>query len=141
MDSNAFLVEDIKKHKDLSYLRGKVTNKYVEALSLGVYVITMPIWTNQITNAKFIVDVWKLGVKAIGDDEKGIVRRETIVDCIGEVMESEKENELKKNSIKWKNLVKNYVDEGGSSDKNIVKFVNEITIQVGIIKLYLKVVC
>ncbi|XP_004489749.1 mogroside I-E synthase-like [Cicer arietinum] len=92
----------------------------LEALSLGVAVIAMPIWTDQITNAKFIVDVWKIGVKAIGDDEKGIVRRETIVDFIRKVMESEKGNELEKNCIKWKNLANNSVDEGGSSDGNIV---------------------
>jgi len=103
-------------------------NSTLEALSLGVPVIAMPIWTDQITNAKFIVDVWNIGVIGIGD-EKGVVRRETIDDCIREIMDTEKGNELKKNAMKWKNVAKNAVDEGGSSDKNIVEFVNEVTLR------------
>jgi pathogen-inducible salicylic acid glucosyltransferase len=66
-------------------------------------------------------------VKAHADDE-GVVRRETIKDCLKEIMEIEKGNEMKKNAMKWKNLARNSVDEGGSSDKNIVDFVNELTL-------------
>jgi len=98
-------------------------NSTLEALSLGVPVIAMPIWTDQITNAKFIVDVWKIGVKG-NTNEKGIVRSETI-----ERMKTEKGNEMKNNATKWKNVAKNAVDEGGSSDKNIVEFVNELTLR------------
>nr|AMQ26133.1 UDP-glycosyltransferase 3 [Pueraria montana var. lobata] len=100
-------------------------NSSLEALSMGVPVIAMPQWTDQITNAKLIKDVWKIGVKAVAD-EKEIVRRETITHCIKEILETEKGNELKKNATKWKNLAKNYVDEGGNSDKNIAEFVEEL---------------
>jgi pathogen-inducible salicylic acid glucosyltransferase len=102
-------------------------NSTLEALSVGVPVITMPLWTDQITNAKFIVDVWKIGVKGVAD-EKGVVRRETIKDCIKEIMDTEKGNEMKKYAVNWKSLAKIAVDEGGSSDKNIVEFVNELTL-------------
>ncbi|KAK7283605.1 hypothetical protein RIF29_13235 [Crotalaria pallida] len=97
-------------------------NSTLEALSIGVPVIAMPLWTDQITNAKFVMDVWQVGLKAVAD-EKEIVRRETIKHCIKEMLENEKGNEIKKNAIKWKNLAKNSVDEGGSSDKNIAEFV------------------
>ncbi|XP_014511547.1 UDP-glycosyltransferase 74G1 [Vigna radiata var. radiata] len=100
-------------------------NSTLEALSLGVPVIAMPLWTDQITNAKLIKDVWKIGVKAVAD-EKDIVRKETITHCIKEILETEKGNEIKKNSIKWKNLAKSSVDEGGSSDKNTAEFVDEL---------------
>jgi len=100
-------------------------NSTLEALSLGVPVIAMPLWTDQITNAKLIRDVWKIGVKAVVD-EKGIVRKETITHCIKEILETEKGNEIKKNCIKWKNLAKSSVDEGGNSDKNTAEFVNEL---------------
>ncbi|CAJ2666370.1 unnamed protein product [Trifolium pratense] len=103
-------------------------NSTLEALSVGVPVIAMPLWTDQITNAKFIVDVWKIGVKGIAD-EKGVVRRETIKDCITDIMETEKGNEMKKNAVNWKSLAKIVVDEGGSSDKNIVEFLNELTLR------------
>ncbi|RDX72044.1 UDP-glycosyltransferase 74F2 [Mucuna pruriens] len=64
-------------------------------------------------------------IKAVAD-EKEIVRRETITHCIKELLETEKGNEIKKNSIKWKNLAKSYVDEGGNSDKNTKEFVDEL---------------
>lgn len=102
-------------------------NSTLEALSVGVPVIAMPLWTDQITNAKFIVDVWKIGVKAHAD-EKGVVRRETIMDCLKEIMEIEKGDAMKKNAMKWKNLARNSVGESGSSHKNIVEFVNELTL-------------
>ncbi|XP_027358459.1 UDP-glycosyltransferase 74G1-like [Abrus precatorius] len=97
-------------------------NSTLEAVSLGVPLIAMPLWTDQITNAKLITNVWKIGVKAVAD-EKEIVRRETIKHCIKEIMETENGKEIKNNAIKWKNLAKIYVDEGGSSDKNIAEFV------------------
>ncbi|XP_061351174.1 mogroside IE synthase-like [Gastrolobium bilobum] len=100
-------------------------NSTLEALCVGVPVIAMPVWTDQITNAKLIIDVWKMGLKAVVD-EKEIVRRETIKDCIKEIMENEKGNEIKNNAIKWKKLAKNAIDEGGSSDKNIAEFVAKL---------------
>ncbi|XP_061351183.1 UDP-glycosyltransferase 74G1-like [Gastrolobium bilobum] len=100
-------------------------NSTLEAVSLGVPMIAMPLWTDQITNAKHIADAWKMGIKAVAD-EKEIVRRGTIKHCIKEMMETEKGNEIKNNAIKWKNLAKNSIDEGGSSDKNIEDFVAKL---------------
>ncbi|KEH25945.1 UDP-glucosyltransferase family protein [Medicago truncatula] len=101
-------------------------NSTLEALSIGVPLIAMPLWTDQATNAKFIADVWKMGVRAVAD-EKEIVRSETIKNCIKEIIETEKGNEIKKNALKWKNLAKSSVDEGGRSDKNIEEFVAALT--------------
>jgi pathogen-inducible salicylic acid glucosyltransferase len=89
----------------------------------------MPQWTDQTTNAKFIVDVWKVGVR-IKLDEKGIATKEEIELCIREVMEGERGKEMKRNSVRWKELAKEAVDEGGSSDKNIEEFVAKITLNV-----------
>jgi len=97
-------------------------NSTLEALSIGVPLIAMPLWTDQVTNAKLIADVWKMGVRAVAD-EKEIVRSETIKNCIKEIIGTEKGNEIKKNALKWKNLAKNSVDEGGRSDQNIEEFV------------------
>ncbi|KAL0312228.1 UNVERIFIED_CONTAM: UDP-glycosyltransferase 74E2 [Sesamum radiatum] len=93
-------------------------NSTLEALSLGVPMVAVPQWTDQGTNSKFVMDVWKMGVRAKTDD-KGIVSRETIASCIRDVMEGERGDEIKKNAIKWKELAREAVDEGGSSDKNI----------------------
>ncbi|XP_065628580.1 mogroside IE synthase [Quercus suber] len=100
-------------------------NSTLEALSLGVPMVAMPQWTDQPTNAKFIVDVWKVGVR-IKLDERGIATKEEIEFCIREVIEEERGKEMRMNSVKWKELAKEAMDEGGSSDKNIEEFVAEL---------------
>ena len=81
-------------------------------------IVAMLQWTDQTTNAKSIVDVWKVGVK-IKSDERGIAAKEQIELCIKEVIERERGKEMKMNSVRWEELAKEAVDEGGSSDKNI----------------------
>ncbi|GMY32907.1 UDP-glycosyltransferase 74E2-like [Fagus crenata] len=97
-------------------------NSTLEALSLGVPMVAMPQCADQTTNAKFIVDVWKVGVR-IKVNERGIVTKEEIELCIRRVMEGEGGKEMKRNSVQWKRLAKEAMDEGGSSDKNIEEFV------------------
>ncbi|KAL5562256.1 hypothetical protein UlMin_032003 [Ulmus minor] len=100
-------------------------NSTLEAISLGVPMVVMPQWTDQSTNAKYVEDVWGVGIRA-RPDEKGIVRRKVVEMCIREVMEGAKGKEIKKNVIKWKDLAREAVSEGGSSDKNIDDFVEKI---------------
>jgi len=59
-------------------------------------------------------------------DEKGIVRREIIEEYIKLVMEEEKGKLIRENANKWKEMARNAVDEGGSSDKNIEEFVSKL---------------
>ncbi|PQM36862.1 UDP-glycosyltransferase 74E2-like [Prunus yedoensis var. nudiflora] len=96
-------------------------NSTLEALSLGVPMVAMPQWTDQLTNAKFVEDEWKVGVRVKVD--QGIVTKEEIERCIAQVMEGDRGNEIKRNSMRWRELAKEAVDEGGSSDKNIEEFV------------------
>lgn len=99
-------------------------NSTLEALSLGVPMVAMPQWTDQSTNAKFVEDIWKVGLRAQPKDEEGIVRREVIEHCIKEVIEGERGKEMKRNSMKWKNLAEAAVSEGGSSDRSIDEFIS-----------------
>ncbi|KAL6343249.1 hypothetical protein AAG906_022165 [Vitis piasezkii] len=100
-------------------------NSTLEALSLGVPMIAMPHFSDQTTNAKFIEDVWGVGVR-VKPDEKGLVKREEIEMCIREMMQGERGNEMRRNAEMWKELAKEAVTEGGTSDKNIEEFVAEI---------------
>ncbi|KAK2986325.1 hypothetical protein RJ640_001426, partial [Escallonia rubra] len=100
-------------------------NSILEALSLGVPMLAVPQWTDQPTNAKYVVDIWQAGVR-VKVDEKGMIRREEIETCIREVMEGERGNELKRNAVRWKEFAKEAVDEGGSSDKHIDEFISEL---------------
>ncbi|XP_076903617.1 UDP-glycosyltransferase 74B1-like [Bidens hawaiensis] len=99
-------------------------NSTLEGLSLGVPMVGVPKWADQLTDAKFIADVWGVGVRVKVDSVSGMVKREEVVSCLNEVMnEGERGLEIKKNARKWKELAKEAIDEGGSSDKAIDEFV------------------
>ncbi|KDP45197.1 hypothetical protein JCGZ_15062 [Jatropha curcas] len=100
-------------------------NSTLEALSLGVPMVAMPQWTDRSTNAKYIMDVWKMGIRA-HVDEKGIVREDAIRDCIQKVMDGERRECIKENVEKWKKLAKAAANGGGSSDRNITEFVDNL---------------
>ncbi|XP_023547078.1 UDP-glycosyltransferase 74E2-like [Cucurbita pepo subsp. pepo] len=97
-------------------------NSTLEALSLGVPVVAFPQWADQVTNAKFLEDVWKVG-KRVKVNEERSASEEEIRSCICEVMEGERANEFKSNSMEWMKWAKEAMDEGGSSDKDIMEFV------------------
>jgi pathogen-inducible salicylic acid glucosyltransferase len=97
----------------------------LEALSFGVPMVAVPLWLDQITNAKYIMDIWKMALKP-SVDEKGLVKREALKHCIREIMEGERGKEIKKNTFKWRKLAKEAVDESGSSDKNMEEFVGKL---------------
>jgi pathogen-inducible salicylic acid glucosyltransferase len=100
-------------------------NSTLEAISLGVPIVAVPQWSDQATNAKFIVDVWKIGIRAPIDELK-IVRRDGMKKCILEIMESEKGKIIKSNIMQLKALATGAVGVGGSSYKNITEFVNSL---------------
>ena len=117
---------DVLAHKAIGcFMTHCGWNSTLEALSLGVPMVAMPQWTDQPTNATFIADVWKVGIR-IKLNEEGIATREEIELCIREVMEGERGKEMKKNSLRWKELAIEAVDEGGSSNKNIEEFVAKL---------------
>ncbi|KAI3717435.1 hypothetical protein L1987_69046 [Smallanthus sonchifolius] len=99
-------------------------NSTLEGLSLGVPMVGVPKWADQLTDAKFIADVWCVGVRAKVDSGIGMVKREELVLCLNEVMNEGKMGlEIKKNTRKWKELARESISEGGSSDKAINEFV------------------
>ncbi|KAL0402789.1 UNVERIFIED_CONTAM: UDP-glycosyltransferase 74F2 [Sesamum radiatum] len=100
-------------------------NSTTEALSLGVPMVVMPQWTDQTTDAKLVQDVWGVGVRVRAEAD-GIVSREEIEGCIREVMEGEKGKEMKRNGSKWRDLAKEAVSEGGTSDINIDTFLSKL---------------
>jgi pathogen-inducible salicylic acid glucosyltransferase len=114
-------------HKSIGcFLTHSGWNSTLESLSLGVPMVVMPQWTDQTTNAKFVMDIWKMGIKVKSDGDNGIVRRDVIERCIRQVMEGEKAKEFRRNVTKWKELARKAVDEGGSSDQNIKEFVSKL---------------
>lgn len=102
-------------------------NSTLEALSLGVPVLTLGVWTDQTTNSKFLADVWKAGVR-MRKGEDGTVGRDEIERCMRMTVDktSKAGEEVRKNAVKWKQLAKSAMNEGGSSDTNLNKFVEDV---------------
>ncbi|TKY47805.1 Crocetin glucosyltransferase [Spatholobus suberectus] len=106
-------------------------NSTVESLASGVPMVAFPQWSDQGTNAKLVHDVWKTGVRV--DDkvnEEGIVEAEEIRKCLEVVMGSGGEGqELRRSAKKWKCLARDAVKEGGSSDRNMRTFLDDVARQ------------
>ncbi|XP_060669062.1 UDP-glycosyltransferase 74E2 [Ziziphus jujuba] len=100
-------------------------NSTLEALSLGVPMVAIPQWTDQTTNAKFVMDVWRVGIR-VEVDSNGFFTRQEVEKCIRDVMEGDRGLEIKTNSSKWMKLAIQAVDEGGTSDNNIQQFVQQL---------------
>ncbi|ERN20305.1 UDP-glycosyltransferase 74E1 [Amborella trichopoda] len=97
-------------------------NSTLEAISQGVPMVAVPQWSDQPTNAKFISDVWKMGIRVEVDDKK-MVQRGELERCIREIMDGEKGAEFRENAQRWKGLARAAVAERGTSDNNIEEFV------------------
>uniref|UniRef100_A0A0E0M3G7 Deoxynivalenol-UDP-glucosyltransferase n=1 Tax=Oryza punctata TaxID=4537 RepID=A0A0E0M3G7_ORYPU len=106
-------------------------NSTTEGLSAGVPMVAVPQWSDQTVNAKYIKDVWRVGVRVRPDGER-VVRKEELERCIREVMEGERSKEFMKNANGWKEKARNAMCEGGSSDKNIIEFIAKIGVAVGV---------
>lgn len=99
-------------------------NSTLESLTCGVPMVGFPQWTDQTTNSKLIEDVWKTGVRVkVSKEEGGLVKSEEIKRCLEVVMESE---EMKENAKNWKELAVEAAKEGGSSDRNLKAFMEEL---------------
>ncbi|XP_058200938.1 UDP-glycosyltransferase 75C1-like [Rhododendron vialii] len=97
-------------------------NSSLESLVSGVPVVGFAQWSDQETNGKLVEDVWKTGVR-VTRNEEGIVESGEIKKCIEVVMGGD---EMRKNAKKWKDLGREACKEGGSSDRNLKTFVEEV---------------
>ncbi|KAM3734490.1 hypothetical protein ACB098_10G018700 [Castanea mollissima] len=98
-----------------------------DALGLfsGVQMVAFPQWTDQGTNAKLIEDVLKTGVKVTTNND-GIVVGDEIKRCLELVAgDGERGKEMRRNAMKWKELAREAVNQGGSSYSNLKAFVDE----------------
>ncbi|XVE66775.1 hypothetical protein DITRI_Ditri08aG0106100 [Diplodiscus trichospermus] len=84
-------------------------------------------WGDQVTDAVYLVDVFKTGVRMCrGQSENRIIPREEVEKCLLEATVGPKAAELKKNALKWKAAAEVAVADGGSSDRNIQAFIDEV---------------
>ncbi|KAI3716011.1 hypothetical protein L6452_23043 [Arctium lappa] len=97
-------------------------NSLLESLVAGVPIIACPQWTDQPTNAKLVTDVWGVGVK-LKKNSEGVFDGDEMERCVEEVMSGTK---FRKKAVELRTAARETVADGGSSDKNLQMFVNEI---------------
>ncbi|KAI9128204.1 hypothetical protein K1719_001197 [Acacia pycnantha] len=102
-------------------------NSSMEALTCGVPVLTFPAWGDQITNAKFLVDVFGVGVRlGRGLDQKKLTTRDEVKKCLEEATAGPRAQELKNSSLRWKAAAEAAIADGGSSSRNLEAFMEDV---------------
>lgn len=102
-------------------------NSTMEAISCGVPVVAFPSWGDQVTDAKFLCDVFKTGIQLTrGEHEKRIISKDEVEKCLREATSGPKADEMKENALKWKTLADEAIADGGSSDKNFDLFIDQV---------------
>ncbi|KAL5855459.1 hypothetical protein ACOSQ4_005261 [Xanthoceras sorbifolium] len=102
-------------------------NSTMESLSSGMPVIAFPQWGDQVTDAVYLVDVFKTGIRMCrGKAEDRIILREEVEKCLLEATTGPKAAEMKQIALKWKAAAEEAVADRGSSDRNIQAFVDEV---------------
>lgn len=95
-------------------------NSTMEGVRNGVPFLAWPYFADQFVNQVYISDVWKVGLKAVKDEEAGVITKEHIADRVevlmGDAGIRERVEELKK-------AAHESIQDGGSSHGNFDKFV------------------
>ncbi|CAM8893343.1 hypothetical protein QQ045_026303 [Rhodiola kirilowii] len=97
-------------------------NSTMEGMISGVPMVGFPQWSDQTTNGKLVEDYWKTGVR-VSRNSDGLLERGEIKRCL-EVVTGDVE--MRRNAMKWKKLAVESVKEGGSSDRNLRDFVDQV---------------
>ncbi|KAL4194652.1 hypothetical protein AMTRI_Chr05g69580 [Amborella trichopoda] len=100
-------------------------NSTLETIAAGTPILAFAHWGDQVTNAKFLVDVYSVGVR-LERDAEGVVRREEVCRCIEEIREGSRAAKIRENAMKLKEAAREALEEGGSSDKNLRVFVEDL---------------
>ncbi|XP_045797455.1 soyasapogenol B glucuronide galactosyltransferase-like [Trifolium pratense] len=109
-------------------------NSILESLSVGLPMITWPMFAEQFYNEKLLVDVLKIGV-SVGSKvnkfwvsiDEDVVRREEIAKAAEVLMgRGDESGEIRRRARKLCDEGKKSIEEGGSSYNNLIQFIDEI---------------
>ncbi|KAL6627394.1 hypothetical protein ACP70R_031120 [Stipagrostis hirtigluma subsp. patula] len=93
-------------------------NSTVETVAAGVPVVAFPQFGDQRTNAKFLVDVRRMGVRL-----RAPLRREAVDAAVA----GQEADAMLASARSWSAVARAPVAPGGSSDRHVNAFVEEVT--------------
>lgn len=97
-------------------------NSTMEGLSMGVPFLCWPYFSDQYQNRNYICDAWKIGLQFF-PDENGIITRQEIQ---RKVLTLLKNDDIRSNSLKLKEVARKSLLGGGSSFRNFESFISDI---------------
>lgn len=100
-------------------------NSTLELIAAGVPVVAYPQWGDQIPDAKFLCEVYGIGLRLPAP-----AARTDVVDYLTAVIEGPDGDTMRRRAKEWRDIALAAVASGGSSDRNIEKFVHDIRIWV-----------
>lgn len=110
-------------------------NSTLEAISSGVPVVAFPQWGDQVIDAKYLVDEFKVGIRMCrGEAENRIIPREEVEECLREATSGPRVAEMRENALKWKKKAEAAVANGGSSERNVLELLEEVKMRRRVVK-------
>ncbi|XP_020237117.1 gallate 1-beta-glucosyltransferase [Cajanus cajan] len=118
--------EQVLGHPSIScFLTHCGWNSSVEALTFGVPLVAFPQWGDQVTNAKYLVDVFQVGVRMCwGEAANELIKRDEVMRCLFEATLGP----MKQNALNFKAAAEAAVAQpAGSSHRNMDAFVDQLS--------------
>ncbi|KAI3461681.1 hypothetical protein Pfo_018344 [Paulownia fortunei] len=103
-------------------------NSTKEGAFAGLPMLTFPIFWDQVTNSKLIVEDWKIGLR-VKKEEESLVTGDEVARLVLRLMDSESEDakERRRRAKEIQAMCKNASAGGGSSEIDILAFIRDIS--------------
>ncbi|XP_075491425.1 UDP-glycosyltransferase 86A1-like [Primulina tabacum] len=102
-------------------------NSVLESIWCGIPLICFPLFTDQFTNCKLVVNDWRIGINL---RDRETITREEVAEKIKYLMSRKSSKELRSAVMDVRRTLKNALPSDGSSEKNFSLFMEEIKVQM-----------
>ncbi|WCJ40204.1 UDP-Glycosyltransferase superfamily protein [Euphorbia peplus] len=102
-------------------------NSTLESIWCGVPLLCFPLYTDQFTNRKLVVDDWKIGISL---STNKTVTKEEVSDNINRLMHGESKDEFRNRMKEAKKIMETALSSTGSSHRNVSQFIQDVKTKI-----------